>query len=157
MLVVKEYRQVHDIALTTEKRVSLSIDFKTMIESLQNQKPEISVDQLRELIDEKKRKIGAGYLTDQGALFLVAADLGISLGGIKRRYGTIKDIFVGARDVSIVGRIMNVYPTRKYFRKDTREESRNRTLMLYDHESVVRVKMWDDHTSIPDEAGLRPG
>jgi ssDNA-binding replication factor A large subunit len=157
MLVVKEYRQVHDIALTTEKRVSLSIDFKTMIESLQNQKPEISVDQLRELIDEKKRKIGAGYLTDQGALFLVAADLGISLGSIKRRYGTIKDIFVGARDVNIVGRIMNVYPTRKFFRKDTKEEVRNRTLTLYDHESVVRVKLWDAQTSLPDETGLRPG
>lgn len=140
-----------------EERVSLSVDFKTMIESLQNQKPEISVDQLRELIDEKKRKIGAGYLTDQGALFLVAADLGISLGGIKRRYGTIKDIFVGARDVSIVGRIMNVYPTRKFIRKNTKEESSNRTLMLYDHESVVRVKLWDDQTSLPDEAGLRPG
>lgn len=141
----------------TEGRVSLSVDFKTMIESLQNQKPEISADQLRELIDEKKRKIGAGYLTDQGALFLVAADLGISLGNIKRGYGTIKDLFVGAKDVSIVGRIMNIYPTRKFFRKDTKEEMRNRTLTIYDHESVVRVKLWDDQISLPDEAQLRPG
>jgi replication factor A1 len=128
-----------------------------MIESLQNQKPEISADQLRELIDEKKRKIGAGYLTDQGALFLVAADLGISLGNIKRGYGTIKDLFVGAKDVSIVGRIMNIYPTHKFFRKDTKEEMRNRTLTIYDHESVVRVKLWDDQISLPDEAQLRPG
>jgi ssDNA-binding replication factor A large subunit len=156
-LAVKEYRQVCDIALMTEERVSLSVDFKTMIESLQNQKPEISVDQLRVLIDEKKRKIGAGYLTDQGALFLVAADLGISLGSIKRRYGRIKDVFVGAKDVSIVGRIMNVYPTRKFFRKDTKQEIRNRTLTLYDQESVVRVKLWDDQTSLPDETGLRSG
>jgi len=52
----------------------VSADFKTMIESLLSQKPEISLEQVRELIDEKKRKIGAGYLTDQGALFLVAAD-----------------------------------------------------------------------------------
>jgi ssDNA-binding replication factor A large subunit len=135
----------------------LSVDFKTMIESLQNQKPEISVDRLRELIDEKKRKIGAGYLTDQGALFLVAADLGVSLGAFKRRYGRIKDVFVGARDVSIVGRIMNVYPTRKFFRKDTKEEIRNRTLTLYDQESVVRIKLWDDQTNLPDQARLRPG
>ena len=41
-------------------------------------KPEISAEQLIEMIDEKKRKIGAGYLTHQGALFLVAADFGIS-------------------------------------------------------------------------------
>ncbi|MGC1927472.1 MAG: hypothetical protein WA667_00735 [Candidatus Nitrosopolaris sp.] len=135
----------------------MSVDFKTMIESLQSQKPEISVEQLRELIDEKKRKIGAGYLTDQGALFLVAADLGISLGNVKRAYGTIKDLFVGAKDVSVVGRIMNIYPTRKFFRKDTKEEIRNRTLTIYDHESAVRVKLWDDQISLPDKAQLRPG
>jgi ssDNA-binding replication factor A large subunit len=128
-----------------------------MVESLQSQKPEISAEQLRELIDEKKRKIGAGYLTDQGALFLVAADLGISFGNIKRSYGTIKDLFVGAKDVSVVGRIMSIYPTRKFFRKDTKEEIRNRTLTIYDQESAVRVKLWDDQISLPDEAQLRHG
>lgn len=135
----------------------MSIDFKTLIESLQSQKPEISVEQLRELIDEKKRKVGAGYLTDQGALFLVAADLGISLGNVKRAYGTIKDLFVGAKDVSVVGRIMNIYPTRKYFRKDTKEEIRNRTMTIYDRESTIRVKLWDEQIGLLDKAHLQPG
>ena len=31
------------------------------------------------MIQKKKEKIGAGYLTDQGALFLIASDLGVSL------------------------------------------------------------------------------
>jgi len=135
----------------------VSADFKTMIESLLSQKPEINLEQLRELIDEKKRKIGAGYLTDQGALFLVAADLGISLGNVKRANGTIKDLFVGAKDVSIIGRIMNIYPTRKFLRKDTKEEIRNRTLTIYDNESAVRVKLWDDQINLSDEAPFRPG
>ena len=135
----------------------MSADFKTMIESLLSQKPEINLEQLRELIDEKKRKIGAGYLTDQGALFLVAADLGISLGNVKRANGAIKDLFVGAKDVSIIGRIMNIYPTRKFLRKDTKEEIRNRTLTIYDNESAVRVKLWDDQINLSDEAPFRPG
>ena len=135
----------------------MSADFKTMIESLLSQKREINLEQLRELIDEKKRKIGAGYLTDQGALFLVAADLGISLGNVKRANGAIKDLFVGAKDVSIIGRIMNIYPTRKFLRKDTKEEIRNRTLTIYDNESAVRVKLWDDQINLSDEAPLRPG
>src|SRR5207248_820882 len=122
-----------------------------MIESLLSQKPEINLEQLRELIDEKKRKIGAGYLTDQGALFLVAADLGISLGNVKRANGAIKDLFVGAKDVSIIGRIMNIYPTRKFLRKDTKEEIRNRTLTIYDNESTVRVKIWYDQIKFSDE------
>ena len=135
----------------------MSADFKTMIESVLSQMPEINLEQIRELIDEKKRKIGAGYLTDQGALFLVAADLGISLANVKRANGSIKDLFVGAKDVSVVGRIMNIYPTRKFLRKDTKEEIRNRTLTIYDHDSAVRVKLWDDQISLPDETRFRPG
>ena len=56
----------------------MSLDFKKMIEIVLQKKQELSAEEVRDLIDEKKRKIGAGYLTDQGALFLVAADLGIS-------------------------------------------------------------------------------
>lgn len=135
----------------------MSADFKTMIESLLRQKPEMNLEQLREMIDEKKRKIGAGYLTDQGALFLVAADLGISLGNVKQSNGAIKDLFVGAKDVSVIGRIMNIYPTRKFLRKDTKEEIRNRTLTIYDNESAVRVKLWVDQPNSSDETRFRPG
>ena len=48
----------------------MSGDFKAMVEILLERKPEISAEEIKNLVDEKKRKIGAGYLTDQGALFL---------------------------------------------------------------------------------------
>ena len=51
--------------------LALSADFQKMVEVLLSQKPEVSAEQIRDMIDEKKRKIGAGYLTNQGALFLV--------------------------------------------------------------------------------------
>ena len=57
--------------------LSSSHDFKGMLEILLRQRPELNPEQVRALIDEKKRKVGAGYLTDQCALFLVAADLGV--------------------------------------------------------------------------------
>jgi hypothetical protein len=40
-----------------------------MIEIVLQKKREISAEDIRELIDEKKRKIGAGYLTDQRLSF----------------------------------------------------------------------------------------
>ena len=49
----------------------MSADFKKMMELLRQQRPDLNHDSIRDMIDEKKRKIGAGYLTDQGALFLV--------------------------------------------------------------------------------------
>src|SRR5690242_18107698 len=88
-----------------------------MIESLLKQKPDVSFEQVRDLIDEKKRKIGAGYLTDQGALFLVAADLGVSLGSTTHADGSIKNLYIGAKDVTISGRVMNVYPSRNFIGK----------------------------------------
>ncbi|HEX6028958.1 MAG TPA: hypothetical protein VFY64_07970 [Nitrososphaeraceae archaeon] len=135
----------------------MSADFQKMVEVLLSQKPEISAEQIRDMIDEKKRKIGAGYLTDQGALFLVAADLGFSFENIPKSQSGIKDLYIGAKDVTVTARIMNIYPIRKFMKKDTNEESRNRTLTIYDKESSVKLKLWDNQTSIPDEIGLKPG
>ncbi len=126
----------------------MSVDFKTMIESLLKQKPDVSFEQVRDLIDEKKRKIGAGYLTDQGALFLVAADLGVSLGSRNNTDVSIKNLYIGAKDVTVFGRIMSVYPPRNFIRKDTKEEVRSKTLTLYDSESTIRVRIWDDRPSV---------
>src|SRR5881398_752078 len=80
---------------------NLSVDFKKMVELLLKQKPEISAEQIREMIDEKKRKVGAGYLTDQGALFLVAADLGVSFDSLPKAQSGLKDIYVGAKEVTV--------------------------------------------------------
>ncbi|HZA07171.1 MAG TPA: hypothetical protein VE619_05645, partial [Nitrososphaeraceae archaeon] len=105
---------------------NLSLDFKKMVELLLKQKPEIKAEQIRELIDEKKSKVGAGYLTDQGALFLVAADLGISFENVPKSRSEIKDLYIGAKEVNITARVMNIYPIRKFIKKDTNEEIINR-------------------------------
>src|ERR671922_348434 len=128
-----------------------------MVELLLKQKPEIKAEQIRELIDEKKRKVGAGYLTDQGALFLVAADLGISFENTPKINSGIKDLYVGAKEIGVTGRVMNIYPTRKYVKKETQEEIRNRTITIYDNDSAVKVKLWDSLTDFPEERGLKPG
>jgi hypothetical protein len=44
-----------------------------------NKKTELTKGQVEEQIKLKKEKIGAGYLTDQGALFLIASDYGVTL------------------------------------------------------------------------------
>ena len=112
--------------------IGLSVDFKKMVELLLNQRPEISAEQIREMIDEKKRKVGAGYLTDQGALFLIGADLGISFENVPKLSSGIKELYVGAKEVTITARIMNIYPVRRFIKKDTNEEIVNRTMTVYD-------------------------
>jgi replication factor A1 len=53
---------------------------------------------------------------------------------------------------------MNIYPIRKFIKKDTNEEIINRTLTVYDKESNIKVKLWENNqVNMPDEMGLQPG
>lgn len=135
----------------------LSLNFAEMVNIILKQKPDLNAESIRDMIDEKKRKVGAGYLTDQGALFLVAADLGISFDNIPKTQSGIKDLYIGAKDVSVTGRILNIYPIHKFNRKETNEQSTTRTVVIFDKESKVKVKLWDKQTSLPDEMGLQAG
>jgi replication factor A1 len=135
----------------------LSLDFKKMIEIVLQKKQDISAEDVREMIDEKKRKIGAGYLTDQGALFLVAADLGVSFENNQTAQTSIKDLYIGANDVNLTARVLTIFPIKKYTRRDTNEEIQNRTLTIYDKESSIKLRLWDQHVTFPEDNDLKPG
>ena len=135
----------------------MSLDFKKMIEIVLQKKPDISAEDVRELIDEKKRKIGAGYLTDQGALFLVAADLGVSFENEQTAQTSIKDLYIGANDVNLSARILTIFPIKRYTRRDTNEEIQNRTLTIYDKNSSIKLRLWDQHVSFPEDNDVKPG
>ena len=64
---------------------------------------------------------------------------------------------MGARDISVVGRVMSIYPTRTFMRKDNSDELRNRTLTILDAEATIRLKLWEKRVEFPEESGLRPG
>jgi len=128
-----------------------------MIEIILRQKPELSPEQIRDMIDEKKRKVGAGYLTDQGALFLVAADLSISFDNIPKAQSGLKDIYVGAKEVTVNGRIMNIYPIHTFTKRESNEQAATRTIVVYDKDARVKVKLWDKQVAVPDEMGLQAG
>src|ERR671918_2029608 len=135
----------------------MSGDFKAMVEILLEKKPEISAEEIKNLVEEKKRRIGAGYLTDQGALFLVAADLGVSLERNQSSLLKLKELYVGARDINVVGRVISIYPTRTFMRKDSNEELRNRTITILDGDTAIRLKLWEKRVEFPEDSGLRPG
>ena len=46
---------------------------------LLEQRSDLTRSDIEEQIKQKKEKIGAGYLTDLGALFLIASDFGVTL------------------------------------------------------------------------------
>ena len=131
-------------------------EFEELLEKIQEQKPELTKQDIEDRVKQKKEKIGAGYLTDQGALFLIASDLGLSLKQELKTEIGLKDIYVGAKDVSIESRVLNISPTKQFSRKDG-SPFLLRTMTVYDNYSTVSVKLWDEKANLPGIENLKPG
>jgi replication factor A1 len=130
-------------------------DFETLIGELLQQRPELSRGEVLSRIEEKKRVVGAGYLTDQGALFLVAGELGVSLRKAEPSSDmTIKDLYIGANDITVVARVLAVYPVTTYKKKDGGTGKYQR-LALFDGKSSVRLTVWEESLEQVTNLGLK--
>lgn len=131
-------------------------DFENLLNKLLQQKPELSRSDLEDMIKQKKEKIGAGYLTDQGAIFLIASDFGIALSEPLKVEMSLKDLYPGAKEISLETRVLNVSPAKQFSRKDgTSFLLRNMT--VYDGNSTASVKLWDDKANLPGIENIKPG
>ena len=131
-------------------------EFEELISKLLEKVPELSRSVIEERINEKKEKVGAGYLTDQGAIFLVAADLGVSLEQTQKSEVAIKDLYIGAKEVTLESRVLNISPTKQFTKKDGSSFSL-RTITVYDNNSTASVKLWDEKANLPGLEDLKPG
>jgi len=131
-------------------------EFEELISKLLERVPELSRSVIEERINEKKEKIGAGYLTDQGAIFLVAADLGVTLEQSQNPEVAIKDLYIGAKEVTLKSRVLNMSPTKQFTKKDGSSFSL-RTITVYDNNSTASVKLWDEKANLPGIEELKPG
>src|SRR6267143_557253 len=127
-------------------------DFDDLMTEVLRSKPEISRDSLMEQVREKKRTVGSGYLTDQGALFLIAGELGVRLERITSTDLGLKDLYVGANDITVVARVFAIYPTNEYERKDGRGRGRYRRIGLFDSDNVAGLTLWDDRVEDIDKS-----
>jgi len=126
------------------------------MDKLLKQKPELTREDIKEQIKQKKEKIGAGYLTDQGALFLIASDYSITLSESLKIEIELKDLFAGAREISLETRVLNLSPAKQFSRKDG-SAFFLRTMTVYDTNSTASVKLWDEKANLPGIENLKPG
>jgi replication factor A1 len=129
-------------------------DFEALIAELLKARPELSREELTKRIAQKKETVGAGYLTDQGALFLVAGELGVALQKASATSDlSIKDLYIGANEVTVSGRVLAIYPVSTYKKKDG-GEGRYRRLVLFDGPHTVRLTIWDERADDVEKLGV---
>ena len=131
-------------------------EFEDLLNKLLELKPELTRSDIEEIIKQKKEKIGAGYLTDQGAIFLIASDFGISLSEPLKVEMGLKDLYAGAKEISLETRVLNMSPAKQFSRKDG-SPFFLRTMTVYDTDSTASVKLWDEKANIPGIENIKPG
>ena len=129
---------------------------QNLIDKLLEQKSELTREIIEQKIVEKKEKIGAGYLTNQGALFLIASDYGVTLTESSKAEISLKDLYAGAKEISLETRVLNLSPTKQFSRKDGSTFDL-RTMTVYDAGSTASVKLWDEKANLPGIENLKPG
>ena len=120
---------------------------REVIERILAVRPDLSIDDLQRIIETKME--GAGrLLTEEGATFMVANELGIDLsnGKVVDTGLKVKDLIIGANDATIAGVVTAMSPPRTFVRRDGVEGQVAR-LVVADDTGSVRVVLWNEKTN----------
>jgi ssDNA-binding replication factor A large subunit len=107
-----------------------------------------------QLIDEKEDEL-SGLVSREGAAYIVARELGISLLRESKKQLKIKSLTEGLNSVDIVARVVNISEPRN-FDKDGRKGS-VANLILGDETGMVRLSLWNEEIEELAELGVKEG
>ena len=69
---------------------------------------------------------------------------------------SLKDLYAGAKEISLETRVLNLSPAKQFSRKDG-SPFYLRTMTVYDANSTASVKLWDEKANLPGIDNLKPG
>ncbi len=115
--------------------------FQSLVSQLAS-KSNLPREQIDDLIREKKSKVGGGYLTDQGALFLVASQLGVDMEFDNERLHSISEITPESNSLSLILRVLSM-GFRFYDRKGESHKGALLRLAVYDKTGSLYLNLWD--------------
>lgn len=98
-------------------------------------------DEVKQLIKEKKSKF-SGLLTDKGAAYMVAKDLGIEVGhhGMKRL--SVSQLKDGMQNIDLLVRVMQIFSPKQFEKGNRKGVLCN--LVVADSTGEIRLTVWHD-------------
>jgi len=135
------------------------LDAEVLKAKILGQRRDLSEEELNRLIEEKKRQIGAGYLSDAGACWLIASELGVTL---EEKVESISSeltpsaVQIGLSEATVRGRVLSAYATKTYSRKDG-TTGRYRRIVIFDKESFLPVTLWDEAAESSERLSIKAG
>lgn len=99
----------------------------------------LSVEEIKRRIEAKKAQL-SGLISNEGAAQIVASELGISF---QEQELQINDLLQGMKKINVIGKILEIYPIRKFLRAG--KEAEVASMEIADSTGSIRVVLWDTH------------
>jgi replication factor A1 len=127
---------------------------KDIVDRILKERSDLTLEAVKQMIKKKRDEVG-GLLTEEGAAYIVASELGVDLkeaDDLKTEIN-IQDLVPGVNDVSISGRVLLVYPVH-FFTKQDKIMGKVARLVIADRTGMLDVVLWDDKTDLVSQGKI---
>lgn len=135
----------------------LSMSLEEIINKIRG-KAKISKEDIVNRIKMKKSDLG-GLITDEGAAYIIAKDLGVNILGdqapVEHKL-KISDLIAGMNSVSITGVVKDLSPVKLFDRGGGRKGA-VASARIMDKSGEIRMVFWDDKTSCITQGAVKNG
>ena len=107
--------------------------------------------EIQEMVRDKKIEL-KGLISEEGALFIIARELGVDVRDenrdlLKDIEINISDIRPNMKNITLAGRIKEIYSVNSFNRSEG-DRGYVGSFLLHDHTGDIRVILWDEHVHI---------
>lgn len=133
------------------------MSFEEIVQRIISSRQDLTRGKILEMIEDKK-KTAEGYFTNEVAARLVALELGVEVPWWEpfRPNVSIKDVVSGLNNVTVIGRVIRVYPVKTFTRQNG-TEGKVAHLLIADNTGTLKVVLWDEKTSLAESNGIEQG
>src|SRR3989339_373767 len=113
----------------------------------------IEEEEINRRVEAKRSKL-SGLISREGALQVIAAELGISFDNEKLK---IDELLPGMRKVHFTGKVITIYPLRTFTTKSG-EEGKVVNMIIADDTSNIKLVFWDtNHIRMIEKGEIKEG
>ena len=126
----------------------LHLPIPDVIERIQSETG-LSKDAIKEQIKAKMIALD-GLVSEEGAAYIVASELGVHLFKEQSNYAEsvkISTILAGMMSVETVGKVIRIFPAKEFTTKDGRK-SKVGSIVIADNTGTIRVALWDKKADV---------
>ena len=134
------------------------MDLENIVQQILVARRDLTRDEVLKRIYEKKRST-EDYFLDEVAARIVAAELGVEIQNEEEALPSeiaIKNVVSGLNDVTIVARVIAIYPVQTFSRSDLTEGKVARSL-LADGTGTLKLVLWDDKIELIETGKMQQG